>query len=183
MISEKSGGKKSKEQISEAMKKLLKERRFSKITVEDISLEAGVSRQSFYRNFYDKYDVISYIYREQIDRSKGEHGMIALQGLGTDVLKFFSEYGSFIKELGCDFSNPNPFMVFWFGYTREHYDSVIGKNRITPDMETAMTFYFHACYFMHYEYACKNLMGTPEEVMKTILSLMPDVLKPYFNNN
>lgn len=182
MTTKKPTATKSKEQISEAMKKLLKERRFSKITIEDITGQAGVSRQSFYRNFYDKYDVVTHIYKEQIEQSKAEHGIISLHGIGIDVLKFYSEYSNFIKDIGCDFGNPNPFMVFWFNYTREHYDKVIGKSKITPDMETAMTFYFHACYFMHYEFACENLTGTPETVMRAILNLMPDVLKPFFSN-
>lgn len=48
----------SKEWITNALIKLLKKNPFRKISIEDITKEAGVTRPTFYRNFESKEDVL-----------------------------------------------------------------------------------------------------------------------------
>ena len=50
--------------IIEAMKQLLKEQRFDRITVQSIIDRAHCSRGTFYRHFKDKYDIMNYYYLE-----------------------------------------------------------------------------------------------------------------------
>lgn len=50
----------SKQAISEALLRLLKNMEYSKITLQNIVDEAGVSRMAFYRNFESKDAVIKY---------------------------------------------------------------------------------------------------------------------------
>ena len=47
--------------LHEALKKLLKERPFNKITVTDISNEAGLSRHTFYNHYETKLDLLNSI--------------------------------------------------------------------------------------------------------------------------
>lgn len=50
--------------LAESLKQQLRIRPFDDITVADICEPVGVSRRSFYRYFADKYDLLSWIYRE-----------------------------------------------------------------------------------------------------------------------
>lgn len=50
----------SRRAISEALLRLMKTREYSKITLQNIVDEAGVSRMAFYRNFESKEGVIRY---------------------------------------------------------------------------------------------------------------------------
>ncbi|MDR1615896.1 MAG: TetR/AcrR family transcriptional regulator, partial [Syntrophomonadaceae bacterium] len=49
---------KTRSWIFEALIHLMDEKAFEKIKVSDISKKAGIARQTFYRNYRDKYDVI-----------------------------------------------------------------------------------------------------------------------------
>ena len=49
---------KTKEKIQQSMLKLLQEKHFMKVSVQDISLGAGINRGTFYLHYQDKYDVI-----------------------------------------------------------------------------------------------------------------------------
>lgn len=50
--------------LAESLKQQLRKCRFCDITVEDICEPAEVSRRSFYRYFADKYELLSWIYRD-----------------------------------------------------------------------------------------------------------------------
>lgn len=47
-----------------AMQQLLRERRFSAITVDDICHSAGVSRKTFYRHYSDRYALLTAVYTD-----------------------------------------------------------------------------------------------------------------------
>ena len=53
-------GEKVKYRLADAMKSCMKKAPVEKITVKEITEECGVSRQTFYRNFQDKYDLINW---------------------------------------------------------------------------------------------------------------------------
>ena len=49
-----------KECMSDALLKLMNEKKFSQITIHEISAEAGVNRSTWFRNFTSKEDAITY---------------------------------------------------------------------------------------------------------------------------
>ena len=51
-----------KEIITEAARKLVLEKKVKKLTVKDIVEGCGLTRQTFYRNFKDKYDLINWYF-------------------------------------------------------------------------------------------------------------------------
>lgn len=175
--SKNSGKNGSKEQIAEAMKILIREKKFSKITVGDICEKSSLSRQSFYRKFNDKYDVFAYLFKTYVDNAYNNYGLMAMPEIGQMGIEFFREYRNAIKDMGCDFGYPNPFMVYWFNFCKDHYYSVIGKSKITPELEAAMRFYFHATYFTFYEYVSGNIKADPAEMIRIVLNFMPEILR------
>ena len=53
---------KMKYRLAEAMKHCMKRSPVEKITVREITEECGTTRQTFYRNFKDKYDLVNWIF-------------------------------------------------------------------------------------------------------------------------
>lgn len=52
--------------IEQSFRELLRDKRYKSVTVKDICERAHVSRKTFYANFRDKEDVISYIFRRDV---------------------------------------------------------------------------------------------------------------------
>lgn len=55
---------KRKKQLSEALKKLMRQKNLSKITIQEISAECGISRYTFYYHFKDIYELLLWTFQE-----------------------------------------------------------------------------------------------------------------------
>ena len=58
----------TKEALAKALKDLLLERPLDKISVKDITEQCGMSRNNFYYHFQDKYELISWIFYNDISK-------------------------------------------------------------------------------------------------------------------
>ena len=56
----------TKIQMAEALKRLIKEQPFAKITVQDIVKECNINRNTFYYHFENNYDLLSYTYSREV---------------------------------------------------------------------------------------------------------------------
>ena len=71
----------TKNQMAEALKKLIKDRSFSKITVQDIVAACNINRNTFYYHFENNYDLLykneCQNWRNKINRVKNTAGFPA----------------------------------------------------------------------------------------------------------
>ena len=56
----------TKIQMSESLKRLIKDRPFSKITVQDIVSDCSINRNTFYYHFENTYDLLSFTYEQEV---------------------------------------------------------------------------------------------------------------------
>ena len=56
----------TKLQMSESLKRLIKDRSFSKITVQDIVSDCSINRNTFYYHFENTYDLLSFTYEQEV---------------------------------------------------------------------------------------------------------------------
>lgn len=59
----------TKKVIMSSFMKMLKEKPFDKITINDITADCGVARMTFYYHFEDIYDMVNYIIQEKLRAS------------------------------------------------------------------------------------------------------------------
>lgn len=56
----------TKGKMAEAFKELVCKKSFQKITISDIAKESAMTRENFYYHFRDKYDIMHWIFEQQI---------------------------------------------------------------------------------------------------------------------
>lgn len=56
----------TKKALANSLKKLLSKKELSKITVSNITEDCGVNRQTFYYHFKDVYDLLEWIYKNEV---------------------------------------------------------------------------------------------------------------------
>ena len=56
----------TKERLAESFKELAKRQPIEKMTIREITDDAGVLRSTFYRHFQDKYQLLEHIYRTEV---------------------------------------------------------------------------------------------------------------------
>ena len=60
---------KTKYKLAEAMKECMKTSKVDAITVKQLAEKCGLTRQTFYRNFLDKFDLINWYFGKILDQS------------------------------------------------------------------------------------------------------------------
>ena len=69
MINEAGKGEKTKYRLARSMKECMKTMSVDNITVKQITENCGVTRQTFYRNFMDKFDLINWYFDKLLAKS------------------------------------------------------------------------------------------------------------------
>ena len=85
-------GEKTKYRLAESMKECMKTTPVEEITVRQICEICGVTRQTFYRNFLDKYDLINWYFDKLLLES------FAQMGDGLTVYEGLTRKFEFIRK-------------------------------------------------------------------------------------
>ena len=75
LTAENSKGEKMKYRLARSMKECMKTMSVDNITVKQITENCGVTRQTFYRNFMDKFDLINWYFDKLLAKSFEHMGM------------------------------------------------------------------------------------------------------------
>ena len=84
--------------IMSSLKKLMSEKDFNRITVDEICEDATISRRNFYRYFKDKYDVLSHIYTEEFVSKIEYHDDWTVWDYFPRVIQFFYDNRDFCRN-------------------------------------------------------------------------------------
>ena len=79
----------TKKALAETLKKLLSKNKLNKITIKEITEDCGVNRQTFYYHFKDIYDLLEWIYKNEVIQEieeKTNYTPIVVATAGTGIL-------------------------------------------------------------------------------------------------
>ena len=176
-------GEKTKYRLAESMKECMKTTPVEEITVRQICEICGVTRQTFYRNFLDKYDLINW-YFDQLLIKSFEH-----MGYGQRVYdslvhkfeyirqeqKFFA--AAFKSDAQNNLKDHDFKMIFEF-----YKNLITSKKGSFPEKEYGdlLEMYCQASIYMTVKWVLHNTPQTPEELAELMIEAMPPKLGKLF---
>ena len=168
-----------KYRLAEAMKTCMRTMPVEKITVKEIVQECGTTRQTFYRYFLDKYDLINWYFDKILLESfeqMGE-GKTVYEGL-CKKFQYIEEEKLFFKaafrndQQNC--LREHDFQLILAFYTRQIEEKT--KEPISENLRFLLEMYCQGSIYMTVQWVLGERKSTPQEMAKALVSAMPSEL-------
>ena len=176
-------GEKTKYRLARAMKECMQTTPVENITVKQITEKCELTRQTFYRNFLDKYDLISW-YLDNLLTQSFEH-----MGRGKTVYDALVKKFTYIQEEQTFFAAAFRYdeqnslrqhdfeliLQFYENLIREKTGKVPGEN-----VHYLLEMYCQSSIYMTVKWVTGGVTCTPEELASIIVDGMPEKLAEIF---
>ena len=173
----------TKYELADAMKRCMKTAPVEKITVKEIVEACGVTRQTFYRNFQDKYDLINWYFDKLLLKSF-EH-----MGEGTTVYDGLVKKFEYLKEEHLFFAaafrsdDQNSLKEHDFELILAFYENLIQEKtgcKMKEEMHDLLEMYCRSSVYMTVKWVLGKKMAAPEGLAELMVEAMPVKLKELF---
>jgi AcrR family transcriptional regulator len=170
---------KGKYNLAEAIKRCMAAAPLEAITVRAVCEEAGVSRQTFYRYFLDKYDLVNWYFDKLLAISFQE------MGNGRTIHESLVRKFEYIKEERVFFRTAfqtdeqnnlkdHDFQMI-FAFYRDLLEEKSGRT-LTDTLKLLLEIYCQASIYMTVRWVMNGMKKTPEELAELMIQAMPELL-------
>lgn len=179
----------TKNLLAESLKELAKKKSVDKITIKEIAQNCGLTAQTFYNHFRDKYDLIAWIYSTDVEkimnRIDGEN--YEWKNALSDAMKYFLENRIFLKNLIANTAGQNSFINYAAQFNIKILSDYIKRNQNIEDLPAAteifIKIYCYGTVCTFCEYLTKDFSMPEENFVKLIEKSLPEPLKKYLYKN
>ena len=140
----------TKKRIAKAFKQLLEEMEFDKISIVDIMELAQIRRQTFYNHFLDKYQLLDWIFENDLKEQVADNlDFISGRQLLKELFFYFEEERDFYVKL-FDIKGQNDFFSYFINYCRIVIEKIMAEYSLETPVPSPSTFIdFHIDYHAH----------------------------------
>ena len=174
---------KMKYRLAAAMKKCMERMPVEKVTVKEIVEECGTTRQTFYRYFLDKYDLINW-YFDKILSESFKHMGTGETVYESLVRKFrFIEHERLFFDAAFRYDDQNSLRDHDYREIHAFYTNMIESRTKEPlgsELNFILEMYCRGSVYMTTRWVSGEIECTPEEMAKRLVEAMPAVLAEVF---
>ena len=171
--------------FAQAIKGLIKVHPLDKIAVTDIVTRSGMTRQTFYRYFKDKYDLVNWYFEKLVLKSFRQMGDgCSLQDALQLKFAFIKSEHSFFKE-AFKSNDYNNLVNYDFNCIYEFYKNIIEKNlgqSVTADIDFLLKMYCKGSIDMTVEWVLGDMPISIDDIVKLLIEALPQRLEPFILN-
>ena len=173
------------ELLADSIKELMNKKPLQKITVRMIAENCQVTRQTFYRYFPDKYALVNWIFRTNIDNIvRNSSRELPWSHVLAQMLISMKEDQKFYVN-AMNYEGQNSFHQFITEYTRVAYEKEL-CNRLDPSLiddkvRFSLQFNSYGAVGSIYNWIKGNMAEDPYLLAKNIAENMPQNMKIHFN--
>lgn len=174
---------KTKYRLAQSMKECMKTTAVDNITVRQITENCGVTRQTFYRNFMDKFDLINWYFDKLLAKSF-EH-----MGMGKTVYEALIKKFTYIEEEHIFFAaafrydSQNSLRQHDFELILSFYENLIRQKSgetLDENVYYILEMYCQSSIYMTVKWVLGEIKCTPKELADILVSGMPGKLSELF---
>lgn len=174
---------KTRYKLAESVKACMKTTPVDKITVKDIVEGAGVARQTFYRNFLDKYDLINWYFDKLVLTCFEQIGVShTVEESLTQKLRFIrKEKAFFMGAFRSD--DHNSLKEHDFELILRFYEELISKRSakaISEEIQFLLEMYCQGSVYMTVKWILGGMKEAPEDMARKLVEAMPPKLEKVF---
>ena len=175
--------------FAQAIKDLIKVVPLDKIAVTDIVTRSGMTRQTFYRYFKDKYDLVNWYFEKLVLQSFRQMGNgCSLQEALQLKFAFINSEHSFFKE-AFKSNDYNNLVNYDFNCIYEFYKGIIEKNlnhSVDDDLDFLLKMYCKGSIDMTVDWVLNDMPISIEkivslliEAVSLLIEALPKRLEPF----
>lgn len=168
--------------FAKAIKSLIKKQPLDKITVTDIVSTAGKTRQTFYRHFQDKYDLVNWYFEKLVLKSFEEMNQGGtLQEALNLKFAFIEQEHAFFKE-AFKSNDYNNLIHYDFCCIYDFYKKFIYKKTgkdLSKDIDFLLNMYCRGSVDMTVDWVLNDMPIKKEEIVQYLMDAIPDKLEAY----
>lgn len=162
--------------IADAFLHLCRERNLSKITIADIQVASGVSRQTFYNHFKDKFDLIRYVYDSRVialwkvpDQLNMDYYRSTLSCFQQDVnYSFFMQQAIRMGGANC---LPDHMYEHSLQFDRRWHQAHYGSEPMPQELVFASDYHSAAAMRMRLQWIADGMPYLPEKLVENTLRM------------
>lgn len=168
----------------DTMESLVSRLSIDEITVEDILHESGFARQTFYRYFSDKYDLMNQVYSDEYERLLTNIERDSWSDAATNLMAGIFEKRKFYKN-ALQFEGQGSMYAYLVEYNYRTYKLAIEKSRgedLSSEDCFRLRLYVHGSISMLKELVLDNDTITALASNELYYASMPDFLKELWDS-
>ena len=183
MCKEECKSEEMKYRLAEAVKVCMKTTSVEKITVKEIVDACGTTRQTFYRHFQDKYDLINWYFDKLVLQSFEQIGMGHTVGESlTQKFEFIVNEKVFFTEAFRS-DDRNSLKEHDFELILQFYTDLLARKdsrALDQELHFLLEMYCQGSVYMTVKWVLGGMKDSPEQMARTLVEAMPPKLAEVF---
>lgn len=173
----------TKYKLADSVKQCMKTTPVDRITVKDIVEGCGLTRQTFYRNFKDKYDLINWCFDKLVQQSLGkiETGSTVGDSLARKFAFILEEKAFFSGAFRSD--DQNSLKEHDFELILQFYHNLIARRTSRPldeELQFQLELYCRGSVYMTVKWVLGGMKDTPQQMADKLVEAIPPKLAGVF---
>lgn len=173
----------SRNRFAKSLKQLAATKTLEKITTEELVRAAGLSRQTFYKFFSDKYDLAFWCYQRDMAPVIQDYAdmKISFHEMNTQMLKMLQKEQNFYRNVFDHYEVQNSFFQQYHRFSVENTIAFFG--RVDKKMRAVIDTYCYGCNLVMLNWVVGGMKETPEFMVELFDSALPECLKCLASGN
>lgn len=170
--------------LADSIEDLLKRKSFVNIGVQDIVKNCDVSRTAFYNHFKDKYDLVSWIYRRDVERIFRSLPKFELREYHTRILEYMLRKRDFYVNVAA-YEGQNCILDYITSYSilcmERQLKEEFGYTDIPDDIEISIYMWNLARTRLTFTWLREKGNWSPKELTALLCSCVPEPIRDCYH--